>query len=347
MSTEESNIQRTEISELGEFKLIETLTSEFVQLQNSTIKSIGDDAAVIDLGDRAMVITTDLLVEWIHFDLMYTPLKHLGYKAVVVNLSDVYAMNAIPSHITVSISVSNRFSVEALQELYEGIRIACETYKVDLVGGDTTSSPKGLTISVTAVGFQSKEKITYRNGAKAGDQIYVSGHLGAAYLGLQLLEREKQIYLENPNVQPDLENQDYVVGKFLKPEARKDTILWLAKSGVIPTAMMDLSDGLSSDLLHICKQSQCGAIIDEESVPIHTDAKLLAIKFNLDPITCALNGGEDYELLFCVKAEDTDKLKFLPDFYHIGEITTPDAGVQLRSSSGKLHPLTAQGWNHF
>lgn len=347
MAEEQSEVKRTEIHELGEFALIEHLSQDFVTQQTSTIKAIGDDAAVIHPSDAMMLVSTDLLIEGIHFDLIYTPLKHLGYKCVVVNLSDIYAMNAFPTQITVSIAVSNRFSVEALEELYDGIRTACDHYKVDLIGGDTTSSPKGLVISITAIGKQVNEKIVYRSGAKHGDQIYVSGELGAAYLGLQLLEREKQIYLSDPKIKVDLENQQYIIGKFLKPEAARQCIFQLAKAEITPTCMIDLSDGLSSDLLHICKQSNCGAIIFEENVPINTEAQLMAIKFNLDPITCALNGGEDYELLFTASDEDSDKLRFIPGVYHIGEIVDANHGIKLRTNAGKFHPITAQGWKHF
>ena len=315
---ENQEINRTEINDLGEFKLIELLTQDFDLKKSSSVLGIGDDAAVIQPPQGNMVMTTDLLVEGIHFDMTYTPLKYLGYKAVVVNLSDIYAMNAIATQITVSIAVSNRYSVEALAELYEGIREACEVYKVDLVGGDTTSSPKGLVISVTAIGFQQKEKIVTRSGAREGDQIFVSGYLGSAYLGMLLLEREKQIFLENPQIKPDLEGKDYLVERFLKPEARKDSVAWLEKMAVVPSAMMDLSDGLSSDLMHICRRSSCGAEVFEDSLPIHQDASMLAFQFQMYPITCALHGGEDYELLFVIKPEDTDKLKYLPEFYHIG-----------------------------
>ncbi|HMS28729.1 MAG TPA: thiamine-phosphate kinase [Saprospiraceae bacterium] len=344
---ENQEISRTEINDLGEFKLIELLTQDFDLKKSSSVLGIGDDAAVIQPPQGNMVMTTDLLVEGIHFDMTYTPLKYLGYKAVVVNLSDIYAMNAIATQITVSIAVSNRYSVEALAELYEGIREACEVYKVDLVGGDTTSSPKGLVISVTAIGFQQKEKIVTRSGAREGDQIFVSGYLGSAYLGMLLLEREKQIFLENPQIKPDLEGKDFLVERFLKPEARKDSVAWLEKIAVVPSAMMDLSDGLSSDLMHICRQSSCGAEVFEDSLPIHQDASMLAFQFQMDPITCALHGGEDYELLFVIKPEDTDKLKYLPEFYHIGKIKNQETGIQLRSKSGKLHPLQAQGWKHF
>lgn len=289
--------KRTDVNELGEFGLIDHLTKNFKLKNQSSFKGIGDDAAIIENGDFATVISTDMLVEGIHFDLMYSPLKHLGYKSVIVNLSDIYAMNAFPKQITVSLALSNRFSVEALDELYEGIHLACEKYNVDLVGGDTTSIRKGMVISVTAIGQGEKDKLVYRNGAKVGDLLCITGDVGAAYLGLQILEREKQVYLSNPGVQPDLENQKYLVGRQLKPEARKDMIEAFAKNKLIPTSMIDVSDGVASEVFHICKQSGVGAIVEESGVPIHPEAQYRAISFNLDPITCALSGGEDYELL--------------------------------------------------
>ncbi len=343
----EEKTKRTDVNKLGEFGLIEHLTRKAVPNNPSTIKGVGDDAAVIDNEALATVISTDLLVEGIHFDLMYSPLKHLGYKAVVVNLSDIYAMNAIPKQVTVSLAFSNRFSVEALEELYEGIYAACRHYRVDLIGGDTTSSLKGLLISITAIGQAEKEKITYRNTAKVGDLICVSGNLGAAYLGLQLLEREKQIFLENPDVQPDLEDQQYLMERQLKPEARKDMIEAFAKNQLIPTAMIDVSDGLSSELYHICKQSGVGAFVEESGVPIHPDAQMMAIKFNLDPITCALSGGEDYELLFTIDPQDVEKVKYLPDIYIMGEIVSKEQGIKLHTKGGNIHDLPAQGWVHF
>ncbi len=338
---------RTEIATLGEFGLIEFLKKDNITVNKSTLKSIGDDAAVIDNNGFQTVVSTDLLVEGIHFDLMYMPLKHLGYKAVVVNLSDIYAMNAQPKQITVSIALSNRFSVEAVGEIYEGIYAACKKYGVDLVGGDTTSSPRGLVISVTAIGQGEKDKLTYRNGAKVGDLVCITGDLGAAYLGLQILEREKQLYLENPGVQPDLEDQNYLVGKQLKPEARKDIIEMFAQNKLVPTAMMDISDGLASELHHICTQSGVGAFIEETGVAIHPDAQLMAIKFQLDPITCALSGGEDYELLFTIDPTDIEKIKYLPDIYIAGEIVKKEDGIKLHTKGGNLHPILAQGWNHF
>lgn len=339
--------KRTDVNELGEFGLIDHLTKNFPIKNPSTQKGIGDDAAVIDNGDLQTVISTDLLVEGIHFDLMYSPLKHLGYKAIVVNVSDIYAMNAIPKQVTVSIAISNRFSVEALDELYEGIRLACERYGVDLIGGDTTSSPKGLYISVTAIGQAKKEQLAYRSGAKPGDIMCVTGNLGAAYLGLQILEREKRIFLENPGVQPDLENQNYLIERQLKPEARKDLINVFHKVGLVPTAMIDISDGLASEVFHICKASNVGAFVEESGVPIHPDAEMRAIKFGFDPITCALSGGEDYELLFTIDPKDVEQIKFLPDIYIMGEITKPEDGIKLHTKGGNIHPLKAQGWRHF
>lgn len=338
---------RTEIATLGEFGLIEKLTKDNITLNPSTYKGIGDDAAVIDNGDKLTVVSTDLLVEGIHFDLMYTPLKHLGYKSIVVNLSDIYAMNAQPKQVTVSIAISNRFSVEAVSEIYEGIYAACKAYNVDLIGGDTTSSPRGLVISVTAIGQGEKDKLVYRNGAKVGDIICISGDLGAAYLGLQILEREKQLYLDNPSVQPDLEQQTYLVGRILKPEARKDIIEALNANGIKPTSMMDISDGLASELHHICHQSGVGAYIEETGVSIHPDAQMMAINFKLDPITCALSGGEDYELLFTIDPSDAEKLKYLPDIYMAGEIVPKEDGIKLHTKGGNVHPIVAQGWQHF
>ena len=339
--------KHTDVNKLGEFGLIDHLTKKTLIANRSSKKGIGDDAAVIDNGKFLTVVSTDMLVEGIHFDLMYSPLKHLGYKAVVVNLSDIYAMNAIPKQITVSIALSNRFSVEALEELYEGIHAACKKYRVDLVGGDTTSSPKGLYISVTAIGQGEAKKLTYRNKAKVGDLICVTGDLGAAYLGLQLLEREKQIYLANPGVKTDLEDQNYLVGRQLKPEARKDMIELFAKNKLVPTSMIDISDGLASELFHICKQSGVGAFVEESGVPIHPEAQLMALKFKLDPITCALSGGEDYELLFTIDPNDIEKVKYLPDLYIMGDIVDKKDGINLQTKGGKIHPIKAQGWQHF
>jgi thiamine-monophosphate kinase len=338
---------RTEIATLGEFGLIDHLTKNF-EIQNaSTILSVGDDAAVIDHLGKQTVITTDLLIEGIHFDLMYTPLKHLGYKAVVVNLSDVYAMNATPTQITVSIAFSNRFSVEALDEFYEGVYAACEKYGVDLVGGDTSSSQKGFIVSVTAIGEANIEKIVKRSTAQKGDLLCVSGFLGGAFLGLTLMEREKRIYLENPQIQPDLENRDYIVGRLLKPEARKDIIEFFEQNNLLPTAMMDISDGLSSETLHICKQSNLGCRLYEEKIPIHEDSRQAAFSFGLDPTVCALNGGEDYELLFTIKQEDHDKVVFNENISVIGYMADWEEGVKIITRGGGIHDIKAQGWNAF
>lgn len=343
----ESEVKRTEVSSLGEFGLIEHLTAERPLVQESTMKGVGDDAAVIDHKEELTVVSTDLLIEGIHFDLMYTPLKHLGYKAVAVNLSDIYAMNATPTQITVSIAFSNRFSVEALEEIYDGIYTACRNFQVDLVGGDTSSSNKGLIISVTAIGKAKEEKLCYRNGAKPGDLLCISGNLGAAYLGLQILEREKQLFMSDQNVQPDLEDQAYVVGRQLKPEPRFDIIELFERSGLVPTSMIDVSDGLVSEVFHICKLSGTGAYIEESGVPIHPDAELLALKFNLDPITCALYGGEDYELLFTIDPKDLEKVKYIPDVYIAGEITEAREGIKLHTKGGNIHDLKDKGFNHF
>ena len=338
---------RTEIGEIGEFGLIERVAGAFPLLQPSTLYGVGDDAAVIDNGDQLTVISTDLLIEGVHFDLMYFPLKHLGYKAVVVNLSDIYAMNATPKQITVSIALSNRFSVEAVEELYAGIRAACDRYEVDLVGGDTSASQKGLMISVTAIGQAARDKVVYRHTARKGDLVCITGDLGAAYLGLQILEREKQLYLHDPNIKPDLEEKAYLVGRQLKPEARRDMIEAFAQNGLVPTAMIDISDGLASDLMHLCRRSGLGAFIEETGVPIHPDAQMQALDFKLDPITCALSGGEDYELLFTIDPADIDKVKYLPDIYIAGEMTDAAEGLILHTTGGNRHPITAQGWRHF
>ena len=339
-------MQRTELSALGEFGLIDRITKKFKPNNKSTKKAIGDDAAVLDYEGLQTVVSTDLLVEGIHFDLAYTPLKHLGYKAVVVNLSDIYAMNAKPEQITVSLALSNRFSVEAIEEIYSGIEQACQFYGVDLVGGDTTSSLKGLIISVTAIGKAKPEEIVYRNGAKEGDFVCVSGNLGAAYTGLQVLNREKQVYLENKDMQPELEKHQYIVGRQLKPEARKDIVEYLQEIGVKPTSMMDISDGLSSELMHISKQSKVGCHIYEANVPIHNDTYNQAIEFNIDPITCALSGGEDYELLFTISPEDETKIDASKiDISFIGKITAADKKCLIQTRANHLHELISQGWN--
>lgn len=339
--------ERTEIENLGEFGLIDHLTRN-IEIRNAgTILGVGDDAAVIDQFGKQTVITTDMLVEGIHFDLMYTPLKHLGYKSVIVNLSDIYAMNAMPTHITISLAFSNRFSLEALDEFYEGVYAACERYNVDLIGGDTTSSKKGFVISVTAIGEVAPDQFVKRSGAQKGDLLCVSGDLGAAYLGLTLLEREKQIFLENPQVQPDLENQTYIIGRQLKPEARQDIIAFLAEKEIRPTSMMDVSDGLSSEILHICKQSNAGCVLYEEKIPIHDQSRSMAMQFGLDPTACALSGGEDYELLFTMKQEDYDKITLNEEIAVIGYITEPELGAHIITKGGNKHQITAQGWNAF
>jgi thiamine-monophosphate kinase len=340
-------MSRTELSSLGEFGLITHLTKN-IEIQNvSTIVGVGDDAAVIDHLGNHTVISTDLLIEDIHFDLSYTPLKHLGYKSVVVNLSDIYAMNAHPTQVTMSIALSNRISLEAISEFYEGVYAACEKYGVDLVGGDTSASNKGFIISVTAIGEANENKIVKRSGAAKGDLICVSGFLGGAFIGLTLLEREKRIFLENPGVQPDLEGEEFVIGKLLKPEARKDIIEFFEKESIVPTAMMDVSDGLSSDLLHLCKQSNTGCIIYEEKIPIADDTRNAAFKFKLDPTACALSGGEDYELLFTLKQEEYDKLVLNEQISVIGYITGIEEGAQIMTKGNNRFPLTAQGWNAF
>ena len=340
-------MKRTDVNELGEFGLIEHLTKKHQTRHASTLKGIGDDAAVIENGAYQTVISTDMLIEGIHFDLAYMPLEHLGYKAVVVNLSDIYAMNAIPKQITVSMALSNRFSVEALEELYKGILRACSFYDVDLIGGDTTSSLKGLCLSITAIGQGRKENLSYRDGAKVGDLICITGDVGSAYLGLQILEREKQIFQEHPTIQPDLEGMDYLIGRQLKPEARREIIQLFEKNKLVPTSMIDVSDGLASELFHICKQSGVGAVLEESGVPIHPQAEEMAIKFNLDPITCALSGGEDYELLFTISPDDLEKVKYLPDIFIAGEIVDASEGIKLHTKGGNIHPIQAQGWVHF
>tara|TARA_B110000037_G_C17125526_1_gene507874 strand:+ start:6149 stop:7180 length:1032 start_codon:yes stop_codon:yes gene_type:complete len=338
---------RTELDELGEFGLIEKLTAGFENNHPSTIKGIGDDAAVIDTGDKYQVVTTDMLVEGVHFDLSYVPLKHLGYKAVVVNLSDIYAMNAEATQITVSIAASNRFSVEALEELYSGIKTACELYNVDLVGGDTTSSTSGLVISVTALGEVAKDKIVYRSGASENDLLVVTGSLGGAYMGLQVLEREKAVFKDNPAIQPALEGVDYILERQLKPEARKDIIHFLHDLGVQPTSMIDVSDGLVSEAMHLCKHSNLGCSIYDEKLPIDHEMHKVALEFELDPSTCALNGGEDYELLFSVKQADFEKIKGNEFMSIIGYFTDKGSGMNVIERNGVSQPMQAQGWDHF
>jgi thiamine-monophosphate kinase len=339
------NTERTDLSQLGEFGLIKHLTQHIELKHESTVKGVGDDAAVIDNKDLQTIVTTDMLVEGVHFDLTYVPLKHLGFKSIVVNLSDVYAMNAQPNQVTVSLAISSRFSLEAIEELYAGMLLACKKYNVDLVGGDTTSSLSGLVISVTAIGTAKKEDIVYRSGAKESNLLCVSGDLGGAYMGLQILEREKSVFKDNPKLQPDLEGKDYILERQLKPEARKDIVKLLADLEIKPTSMIDISDGLSSEILHLCTQSNVGVELYEEKVPIDPLTYDTAREFNLDPTLCALSGGEDYELLFTIDISDYNKVKNLPDFTVIGHITNIAKGMNMVSKSGSVHELKAQGWN--
>jgi len=338
----------TPIGSLGEFGLIKRLSKNFITRQTAHTKlGIGDDGAILSYKDEAIVVSTDLLMEGIHFDLIYTPLKHLGYKAVVVNLSDIYAMNAFPKQITFSMALSKKFSVEAVDALYEGVEQACRFYGVDLIGGDTTSSMTGMCLSVTAIGGNQEEKLVKRSTAQVGDVLCVTGNLGAAYLGLQVLEREKTVFLESPGSSPQLDDYSYLVERQLKPEARKDLIELMDKHDVIPSAMIDISDGLSSDLLHICYESSVGAEIYEENLPVHEQAKRVGVQeFKISPTTCALSGGEDYELLFTIKREALQKLDGLIEIKVIGKIVDKEKGVHLFSPKGEKHPITAQGWNH-
>ncbi len=337
--------QRTEIGALGEFGLIEHLTKNIEFKNASTVLGVGDDGAVIDHFGRQTVLSTDLLIEGIHFDLSYTPLKHLGYKSVIVNLSDIYAMNATPTQILLNIGFSNRFSLEALDEFYAGVNAACEAYHVDLIGGDTSTSQKGFIISITAVGEVIPDSFVKRSGAHVNDLICVSGELGSAFLGLTLLEREKKIF-EETGAQPDLEGQALIVGRLLKPEARKDIIEYFAESEIVPTSMIDISDGLSSDILHICKESNVGCILYEDKFPFNEEAKAFAYKLEIDPTACALSGGEDYELLFTVSQADYEKIKINPSISVIGYITEASEGKHLITRAGNKHQLIAQGWNH-
>ncbi len=341
------NKEKTEVAALGEFGLISHLTKNIKLLDNTSVKGIGDDAAVMDFAGKKTLISTDLLLEGVHFDLAYVPLKHLGYKAVQVNLSDIYAMNGTASQITFSLGISSKFPLEAVEELYQGVLLACEQYKVDLIGGDTSSSKQGLVISVTSIGYADEADVVYRNTAEEGDLICVSGDLGGAYVGLQLLEREKQVYLSNPNIQPDLEGKDYIVERQLKPEARGDIISILKELKIKPTSMIDVSDGLASEILHICTQSNKGCSLYEEKIPIDPMTYETAREFGLDPTVCALSGGEDYELLFTIKQNDFEKIRYNVDITIIGHITEAAAGCNLVSKSGNVHELKAQGWNAF
>ena len=338
---------RTEISTVGEFGLIKRLTKDLKPVQPSTKKSVGDDCAVMNFGSSRVLMTTDMLLEGIHFNLEYVPLKHLGYKAAVVNFSDIYAMNGTPTQITVSLGVSSKFSLEDIEALYSGIRLACEKYHVDIVGGDTCASMNGLTISITCLGVAKENEIVYRNGAKLNDLICVSGNLGTAYMGLQLLERERMVAQGNEKAQLAFEGKEYLLERQLKPEARRDILEALRKAGVQPTAMMDVSDGLSSELLHICSQSGVGCCIYEDKLPIDFEAAALAEEMNLNIVTCALNGGEDYELLFTCSLDDYEKLIPIDDLYIIGHITKPEYGCNLIGRNGEELTLKAQGWNAF
>ncbi|MCE5178277.1 MAG: thiamine-phosphate kinase [Porphyromonadaceae bacterium] len=336
----------TEIATLGEFGLIDRLTGDIQLTQPTSLKGVGDDAAVLDHAGKQILVTTDLLLEGIHFDLVYVPLKHLGYKAAVVNFSDVYAMNGNPQQITVSLGISKRFTVEDLEDFYSGLKLACEIYGVDIVGGDTTSSLTGFTISITCIGSADKDKVVYRNGAKDTDLLYVSGDLGASYMGLQLLEREKSVFEGSSEVQPDFTGKEYLLERQLKPEARKDIVAQLAENGIVPTAMIDISDGLSSDLLHICKQSNVGCQLFEERLPIDYQTAMMAETFNMNVTTVALNGGEDYELLFTVPLTLHEKMSTVSGIHLIGHITKPEQGCYLVTRDGQEMQLRAQGWNH-
>ena len=342
---EDKGVNTTSIESLGEFGLIDHLTNGIITKNSSTVKGIGDDAAVIDMGDKYQLVSTDLLVEGVHFDLSYMPLKHLGYKAVAINVSDICAMNGDAKQITLGLALSNRYTVEALEELYDGIKLACEHYGVDLVGGDTTSSTSGLMISVTVLGEVDKNKITYRSGAKVNDLIVCTGDLGAAYLGLQILNREKEMFKENPTIQPDLTGNDYVLRRQLKPEAAIKYTRILKELDIVPTSMIDISDGLSSEALHLSKSSEVGITLHEDKIPVDYTAMNLANEFNMNPIFCALSGGEDYELLFTIGQEHYEKLKKDPDFTIVGFVTDKSEGNNFIANDGSSHPLTAQGWD--
>ena len=341
------NKERTSLEELGEFGLIKHLTESFKIKHESSVKGVGDDAAVLNFEGKEILISTDLLLEGIHFDLSYVPLMHLGYKAVQVNLSDIYAMNGIATQITVSLGLSSKFPLEAIEEIYKGIELACNKFNIDLIGGDTSASKQGLVISVTSIGYANKDEVTYRNGAEEGDLLCVSGDLGGAYVGLQILEREKQVYLENPQIQPDLEGKDYVIERQLKPEGRRDIVDLLSQIKVKPTSMIDVSDGLASEILHLTTQSEKGCTIYEDKLPIDPVTYETARELGLDPTVCALNGGEDYELLFTIKQSDYEKLKNDVDVTIIGHITDKNSGVKMISKSNVVHELKAQGWNAF
>jgi thiamine-monophosphate kinase len=341
------NKERTDLALLGEFGLIKHLTDNFKINHESSIKGIGDDAAVLNFEGKQVLVSTDLLLEGIHFDLAYMPLMHLGYKAVQVNLSDIYAMNGIATQITVSLGLSSKFPLEAVEELYKGIELACNKFNIDVIGGDTSSSKQGLIISITSIGHADQKDVCYRNGAKEGDLLCVSGDLGGAYVGLQILEREKLIFLENPNIQPDLEGKDYIIERQLKPEGRRDIVDLLSQMELLPTSMIDISDGLASEIMHICTQSEVGCTIYEDKLPIDPMTYETARELGLDPTVCALNGGEDYELLFTIKQADYDKLKHDVDITVIGHMTDKNSGAKMISKSNIVHELKAQGWNAF
>lgn len=346
---DKDSVKETEISQLGEFGLIDRLTSGLKAVNESTVKSVGDDAAVLEYKEREVLVTTDLLLEGVHFDVRYVPLKHLGYKAAAVNFSDIYAMNGTPRQITVSLGISSRFTTEHIEALYSGIRLACENYGVDIVGGDTSASASGLVISITCIGDAPKESIVYRDGAKPTDLICVSGDLGAAYMGLRLLERENVVAAgrKDPDFQPDFAGKEYILQRQLKPEPRKDIVEALAAAGIMPTSMMDVSDGLSSELLHICKASGTGCRIYEDKIPIDYQTAAMAEEMNMNVVTCALNGGEDYELLFTVPISDLEKIKAMKGVAMIGYVTKPELGCALVTRDGAEMPLSAQGWNAF
>jgi thiamine-monophosphate kinase len=345
---EDSGSEFTPLSRLGEFGFIDRIAKDFVPRNKNVLAGIGDDAAVISISEEEVhVLSTDLLVEGIHFDLSYVPLKHLGYKAVVVNLSDIYAMNCKPFGVTISLAMSNRFTVEAMDEFYAGVHQACENYGVDLLGGDTSSTHSGLTISVTAIGLGKKDEVVYRSGAKVNDLICLSGDVGAAYAGLQVLNREKSVFISNPEIQPDLTGFDYVLERQLKPEAREDVITRLAEAGIRPNAMIDVSDGLASDLRHICRASKVGATIYEEKLMIDHQVHVVSDDFNIPAVTMALNGGEDYELLFTVPLDDFDKVSMVKDVLVIGHIEDESIGVNIATGAGGSYELESQGWNHF
>lgn len=343
----ENKPSKTELSELGEFGLIRRLTDNITLKNSSTLKGVGDDCAVLNYRDKRVVVTTDMLTEGVHFNLMYVPLRHLGYKVVVVNISDIYAMNAVPKQITVSIAISSKFSVEAVDELYSGIHLACEQYGVDLVGGDTTSSLTGLTLSVTAIGEADEDDLVFRNGAKVNDLLCVSGDLGGAYMGLQLLERENEVFKVDKNMKPQLEGYDYILERQLKPEARQDMLKVFKDIGFVPTSMIDISDGLSSEILHICEESKVGCRLYEDRIPYDNQTKKMAQELNINPLVGALNGGEDYELLFTLPVEAHEKIKNHPDITILGHISDKSEGANLIThGSGKAIPLQAQGWKH-